>query len=133
MCIDFEGHHSGGSSFVNENDFCYYRNCCVTTGTSLALRKNRSMRVPVYSLVPRTRFGSAIRVGSGLRCDKMCFVRSPLIYSPLICVIHAALSSYNTVGLFLIEDNPHDSLMCCIIDLNQTHSLLASCIASISE
>ena len=27
MCIDFEGHHSGGSSFVNENDFCYYKNC----------------------------------------------------------------------------------------------------------
>ena len=21
MCIDFEGHHSGGSSFVNVNDF----------------------------------------------------------------------------------------------------------------
>ena len=21
MCIDFEGNHSGGSSFVNENDF----------------------------------------------------------------------------------------------------------------
>ena len=27
MCIDFDGHHSGGSFFVNENDFCYYRNC----------------------------------------------------------------------------------------------------------
>ena len=21
MCIDFEGHHSGGSSFVNVNDY----------------------------------------------------------------------------------------------------------------
>ena len=28
MCIDLEGHHSDGSSFVNINDFfCYYRNC----------------------------------------------------------------------------------------------------------
>ena len=27
MCIDFDGHHSGGSSFVNVNDFCYFRNC----------------------------------------------------------------------------------------------------------
>ena len=27
MCIDFEGHHSGGSSIVNVNNFCYYRNC----------------------------------------------------------------------------------------------------------
>ena len=57
MCIDFDGHHSGGSSFVYVNDFCYYRNCLYTTGTSTALRKNRSMRVPVYSIdsiVPRT-------------------------------------------------------------------------------
>ena len=67
MCIDLEGHHSGGSSFVNVNDFCYYRNCvCITTGTSSALRKNRSMKVPVYSLAPRTRFGSAIRVELGI-------------------------------------------------------------------
>ena len=27
MYIDVEGHHSGGSSFINENDFFYYRNC----------------------------------------------------------------------------------------------------------
>ena len=28
MCIDFEGHHSGGSSIVNVKDFfCYYRKC----------------------------------------------------------------------------------------------------------
>ena len=41
MCIDLEGHHFGGSSV---NDFCYYRNCvCITTGTSSAMRKNRSM------------------------------------------------------------------------------------------
>ena len=51
MCIDIYGHHSGGSSFVYVNDFCYYRNCLYTTGTNTALRKNRSMRVPVqYSI-----------------------------------------------------------------------------------
>ena len=33
MCIDFYGHHSGGSSFVYVNDFCYYRNCLYTIGT----------------------------------------------------------------------------------------------------
>ena len=27
MYIDVEGHHSGGSSFINENVFCYYRKC----------------------------------------------------------------------------------------------------------
>ena len=63
----------------------------------------------------------------------MCFVRSPLIYTPLTCAIHVALSSYNTVGLFLIENNPHDFLMCYIMDLNQTHSRLASCMTSIYE
>ena len=67
MCKHFDGHHSGGSSFVYVNVFCYYINCCIPTGTSLALRKNRSMRVPVHSLAPRTRFGSAIQVGPGIR------------------------------------------------------------------
>ena len=27
MYIDVEGHHSGCSFFIYENDFCYYRNC----------------------------------------------------------------------------------------------------------
>ena len=30
MCIDFDGHHFGGSSFVYVNGFCYYRNCLYT-------------------------------------------------------------------------------------------------------
>ena len=63
----------------------------------------------------------------------MCLVRSLLIYPLLTCAIHVALSSYNTIGLFLIEDNPHDFLMYCIMDINQTHSRLASCMTSISE
>ena len=63
----------------------------------------------------------------------MRLVQSPSIYPPLTCAIHTTLSSYNIIGLFLIEDNPHDFMMCCIMDLNQTHSRLASCIASISE
>ena len=66
MCIDFDGYHSGGSSFVNVNDFVFIEIVCIPTRTSSALRKNRSMRVPVYSLAPWTRFGSAIRVGSGI-------------------------------------------------------------------
>ena len=47
MCIDFYGHHFGGSSLVYVNDFCYYKNYLYTTGTDNALMKNRSMRVPV--------------------------------------------------------------------------------------
>ena len=31
MCTNFDGHHSGGSSFVYVNDFfCYYRNFLYT-------------------------------------------------------------------------------------------------------
>ena len=39
MCIDFDGYHSGGSSFVYVNDFCYYRIVCIPIGTSSALKK----------------------------------------------------------------------------------------------
>ena len=46
MCINFDGHHSGGSSFVYVNDFCYYRNCCIPTGTSSALRKKKQVKSP---------------------------------------------------------------------------------------
>ena len=46
MCIDFDGHHSGGSSFVYVNDFCYYRNCLYTPGTSSALRKKKQVKSP---------------------------------------------------------------------------------------
>ena len=30
MCIDFDGHHSGGRSFVYVKYFCYYGNCLYT-------------------------------------------------------------------------------------------------------
>ena len=50
MCTYFYEHHFSGSSFVYVNDFCYYKNCLYTTGTSTALIKNRSMRVPIYSI-----------------------------------------------------------------------------------
>ena len=30
MCIDFDGHHFGDSSFVYVNDFFYYKNCLYT-------------------------------------------------------------------------------------------------------
>ena len=72
MYIDFDGHHSGGSSFIYMTMiFVITEIVCITTGTSSALRKNRSMRVPVYSLAPRTRFGSANRVKLGSGCDRL--------------------------------------------------------------
>ena len=39
MCIDFDGHHSDGSSFVYVNDFVITEIVCIPTGTSSALEK----------------------------------------------------------------------------------------------
>ena len=39
MCIDFDGHHSGGSSFVCVNDFSYDRNCLCTHRYKFGLKK----------------------------------------------------------------------------------------------
>ena len=64
MYIDFDGHHSGGSSFDMYMIFGFcYKMWVISTGTSSALKKKK---VPVYDLTPRTRFGSANRVGPGI-------------------------------------------------------------------
>ena len=69
MCTDFEGHHSGGSSFVNENDFCYYRNCLYNHRYKFSSEKehvSESQHQDTVQSRTRTRFGSADRVGSGM-------------------------------------------------------------------
>ena len=70
MCIDFDGHHSGGSSFVYVNHFCYYKNCCVPTCTSSALRKKKTGKESKY-IVSCPRTGSDQPFGSDResRCD----------------------------------------------------------------
>ena len=66
MCIDFDGHHSGGSSFVNENDFCYYRNCWYTHRYKLSSQKeqvNESQYIVSRSDSVRIRHSGRIRNG----------------------------------------------------------------------
>ena len=46
MCIDFDGHHSGGSSFVYVNDFCYYRNCLCTHRYKFIFEKKKQVKSP---------------------------------------------------------------------------------------
>ena len=46
MCIDFDGHHSGGSSFVNVNDFCYYRKCLYTHRYKFSFEKEQVNESP---------------------------------------------------------------------------------------
>ena len=63
MYIDFDGHHSSGSSFDMYMMFGFcYKEWAIPTGTSSAFKKKK---VPVYGLALRTRFGSANRVGLG--------------------------------------------------------------------
>ena len=48
MCINCDGHHSGGSSFVYvQMIFVIIEIVCAPIGIGTTLRKNRSMRVPV--------------------------------------------------------------------------------------
>ena len=62
MCIVFDGHLSGGSSFDSVIRCGPYPQ--VPVGFKKKKKKIR-LRVPVLSLAPRTRFGSANRVGPG--------------------------------------------------------------------
>ena len=61
MCIDFDGHHSGGSSFDSVIRCGPYPQVPV----GFKKKKKIRLRVPVLSLAPRTWFGSANRVGPG--------------------------------------------------------------------
>ena len=63
---------------------------------------------------------------------EICFVRSSLMYPYFNWAIHAALSSYIVVGIFFFKEKPHISWIWWVIDLNQTHSQLASWMAIIS-
>ena len=51
MCIDFYGHHFGGSCFVYvQMIFVITEIVCAPIDTGTTLRKNRSMRVPIYNI-----------------------------------------------------------------------------------
>ena len=71
MCIDLEGHHSGGSSFVNVNDFCYYRNCLYNHRYKFSSEKEQ-VNESQY-IVSRPGLGSDSLFGSdrGSGCDKV--------------------------------------------------------------
>ena len=49
MCIDFNGYHSGGSSFVYVNDFWLLQKIvCIPTDISSALKKKKQVKSPRY-------------------------------------------------------------------------------------
>ena len=51
MCIDFDGHHSSGSSFVYVNDFCYYRNCLYTHRYKFSFEKKKTGKESQYMVL----------------------------------------------------------------------------------
>ena len=51
MCKNFNGSHSGGSSFVNVNDCWLLQNYLYTTDISSALKKKKK-KVPAYGFAP---------------------------------------------------------------------------------
>ena len=47
MCIDFDGHYSGVSSFVYVNDFWLLQKIvCIPTSISSALKKKKEVKSP---------------------------------------------------------------------------------------
>ena len=63
MCIDFDGHHSSGSSFVYVNDFCYYRNCLYTYRYKFSSKEKKTGKESQY-IVSRPELGSNRPFGS---------------------------------------------------------------------
>ena len=46
MCIDFVRHHSGGSSFVYVNDFCYYKTYLYNHRYKFSFEKKKGVKSP---------------------------------------------------------------------------------------
>ena len=66
MCINFNGYHFGGSSFVNVNECWFLQKSFVHYRYKFSSEKKE---VPVYGFAPRNRFGFANRVGPGTGHD----------------------------------------------------------------
>ena len=70
MWIDFDGHHSGGSSYIYVNDFCYFKNCFYNHRYKFSFEKEQ-VNESQY-IVSRPGLGSDSPFGSdrGSGCDR---------------------------------------------------------------
>ena len=67
MCIDFNGYHSGGSSFVYVNDFWLLQKLLYTHRYKFSsVKKKKGKESQIYSIAPWTQFEFANRVGPGI-------------------------------------------------------------------
>ena len=67
MCKNFNGSHSGGSSFVNVNDCWLLQNYLYTTDISSALKKKKKKRSPSiwFRTLKPIRIRQSGRIGIG--------------------------------------------------------------------
>ena len=74
MCIDFDGQHFGGSSFVYVNDFYCYRNCLYTHRYKFSFEKKKTDKESQY-IVSRPEPSSNPPFGSDREsgCDSFSF------------------------------------------------------------
>ena len=74
MCLDFDGHHSGGSSFDLYIIFLfYYKMWVIPTCTSSALKKQNQVKSPsIWSRVPGT--DSDLPIGSDRESGRDKFI-----------------------------------------------------------
>ena len=78
MCIDFDRHHSDGSSFMYVNDFCYYRNCLYTHRYKFNFEKKKTGKESQY-MVLLPGLGSDSPIGSDRESGRdTIFVIDPL-------------------------------------------------------
>ena len=102
MYIDVEGHHSGGSSFINENDFCYYRNC-LYIGTSSALRKKQVNESQyIVSRPDSVRIRHSGRIGDGVGHLHSAFLqhfRTSLVLLQALLLKYVLIRTSNTLNL----------------------------------
>ena len=77
MCIDFEGYHSGGSSFVYVNDFCYYENCLYTNRYKYSFEKKIGKESQYMVSHPETGSDSPIGSDREWGCDNLGNNHSP--------------------------------------------------------
>ena len=64
MCIDIDGHHFDGSSFVYVMIFVIKEIVCIPTGTSSALKKKRKKSKESQYMVSHPKTGTDPPIGS---------------------------------------------------------------------
>ena len=103
MCIDLEGHHSDGSSFVNVNDFCYYRNCLYNHRYKFSYEKEQVNESQYIVSCPGLGSDPPFRLDRGSGCDTY------IVTVNLLLVEHKIVYIMVSLGIFVVDTIPLDN------------------------